>query len=47
MHDNGILSLLPYVPAFIGVFILGRVIKEDDQTEPEAEPESTEKETNE
>ena len=35
VHDNGILSLLPYVPAFIGVFILGRVIKEDDQTDPE------------
>jgi exosortase len=33
VHDNGILSLLPYVPAFVGVLILGRVIKEDDRPE--------------
>ena len=38
VHDNGILSLLPYIPAFIGVFILGRIIKEDDQSEPEIGP---------
>ncbi|MDP6892129.1 MAG: exosortase/archaeosortase family protein [Verrucomicrobiota bacterium] len=38
VHDNGILSLLPYIPAFIGVFILGRIIKEDDRREPEAGP---------
>ena len=38
VHDNGILSLLPYIPAFIGVFILGRIIKEDDQPETEVVP---------
>lgn len=37
VHDNGILSLLPYVPAFVGVLILGRVIKEDDRPEPATE----------
>ena len=31
VHDNGILSLLPYFPAFVGVLILGRIIKEDDR----------------
>ncbi|HJO08596.1 MAG TPA: exosortase/archaeosortase family protein [Verrucomicrobiota bacterium] len=29
VHSNGILSLLPYVPAFVGVLFLGRLIKED------------------
>ena len=47
VHDNGILSLLPYVPAFIGVFILGRLIKEDDQSDPETDPTLSGKETNE
>ena len=37
VHDNGLLSLLPYVPAFVGVLILGRVIKEDDRLKPAAE----------
>jgi len=37
VHDNGILSLLPYVPAFVGVLILGRVIKEDERPEPATE----------
>ena len=37
VHDNGLLSLLPYVPAFVGVLILGRVIKEDDRPKPVAE----------
>ena len=31
------LSLLPYVPAFVGVLILGRVIKEDERPEPATE----------
>ena len=46
MHDNGILGL-PYVPAFIGVYILGRLIKEDDQSDPETDPTLSGKETNE
>ena len=37
VHDNGILSLLPYVPAFIGVLTLGRIIKEDDRPQPETD----------
>ena len=40
VHDNGILSLLPYVPAFIGVLILGRIIKEDDRPQPETDASS-------
>jgi len=47
VHDNGILSLLPYIPAFIGVFILGRIINEDDQSEPKPEPTISEKENDE
>ena len=37
VHSNGFLSLLPYVPAFVGVLILGRVIKEDERPEPATE----------
>ena len=37
VHENGILSLLPYVPAFVGVLILGRAIKEDDRPESATE----------
>ena len=37
VHENGILSLLPYVPAFVGVLIIGRLIKEDDRPEPTTE----------
>ena len=37
VHSNGFLSLLPYVPAFVGVLILGSVIKEDDRPEPATE----------
>ena len=47
VHDNGILSLLPYIPAFIGVFILGRIIKEDDQSETKPELTSSGKEDDE
>ena len=47
VHDNGILSLLPYIPAFIGVFILGRIIKEDDQPETEVVPKLSKNEADE
>ena len=47
VHNNGILSLLPYLPAFIGVFILGHVIKEDDMAEPKTELEPIREENDE
>ena len=31
VHNNSVLSLLPYVPAFAGMLILGRLLKEDRQ----------------
>ena len=37
VHSNGILSLLPYVPAFVGVLFLGRLIKEDGRSVRESE----------
>mgnify|MGYP003308452633 CR=1 FL=1 len=37
VHSNGFLSLLPYVPAFVGVLILGRVVKEDGESGPATE----------
>ena len=37
VHSNGFLSLLPYVPEFVGVLILGRVVKEDGESGPATE----------
>ncbi len=37
VHSNGILSLLPYVPAFVGALILGSMINEHDRPVPTSE----------
>jgi exosortase len=38
VHESTFWSLLPYVPAIMGLIFLGRWIGEDDPTPPQAEP---------
>ncbi|HTG45619.1 MAG TPA: exosortase/archaeosortase family protein [Verrucomicrobiae bacterium] len=38
VHSNSVLSLLPYIPAIIGIFVLGHFLKREKKTLPLAQP---------
>lgn len=42
VHDSPWLSLLPYVPPFVGMALLSRWLREPDETRPPAEPPAAE-----
>ncbi len=41
VHDNSLLSLLPYVPAFLGLGALGSWLKKKKPGEPETSVDAT------
>lgn len=38
VHNNGVLSMLPYVPAILGILLLGRLLKEKEAVSQVMEP---------